>query len=101
MRRERRLRILNRWVASLCAFIRDAIEIMQPWNTAEPCVMAVYFVSPNMDEISDWIFNTSTPQCKHLEKGGIGECLKVYGSLRGGGGICMSLWLIFTVIVSR
>ena len=101
-RRRRRLKALNRWVASACAFIRDAYEVIQPWNTAEPCVMAVYFVSPNMDDISNWVFNTSTPQCEQIQKAtnSAANCLTVYGSIRGGGGVCMFLWLACTVAVS-
>lgn len=82
--------------------LRECVQLVAPWSTAESAVVAVFFVVPNMATVSEFVFNATDP-CPGLESktSGLETCITVEATVLAVGGALLLLWCALTVWLTR
>lgn len=90
------------WVIDIRFALREAVEIISPWGTAEASVIAAFFTVPNITNIAHWMFDDKKP-CPEIEEitGSLETCITVKSHLLALPGVALVAWIVLVVILGR
>uniref|UniRef100_A0A7S2RY33 Uncharacterized protein n=1 Tax=Rhizochromulina marina TaxID=1034831 RepID=A0A7S2RY33_9STRA len=79
----------------------EATQLILPWATHETLIIAIFFLCPNINLISEWVFDDTEPcpTINHKTHGG-GNCLVVDATVLAVGGSLLILWGLLVLYVS-
>jgi len=81
-------------------FVGGAIELLQCWCGGEAIVVASFFLGPNIELITLFVFDDSDV-CDNIDNATGKECLVVSGGLDPGSGSALVTYAVLAIILSR
>ena len=90
------------WVAEVRVSLREAVQLVAPWDTSLTAVVAVFFIAPNMGTVTEFMFD-ATPPCPQVSDatGGITECVIVKATVLDTGGFLLLAWASLLIFLTR
>lgn len=90
------------WVANVRVSLRDAVQLVAPYDTSLTAVVAVFFIAPNMGTVAQFMFD-ATPPCPQVgdATGGVTECVIVKATVLDTGGFLLLIWASLLMFLTR